>query len=168
RETILAADYVIDLGPGAGVHGGKIVAQGYPNKILESGTLTAKYLNGTIRIDGSKQRKGNKKIISLKGATGNNLKNVSVDLPLGKLICVTGVSGSGKSTLINETVYPVMNQHFYNSLTKPLPYKSLKGLEHIDKVIEIDQSPIGRTPRSNPATYTGVFTDIRNLFAELK
>ncbi len=168
KETILAADYVIDLGPGAGVHGGKIVAKGDPDKILNSETLTAKYLNGSIRIDGSKRRKGNGKIISVKGATGNNLKNVSVDLPLGKLICVTGVSGSGKSSLINETIYPVMNQYFYNSLTKPLPYKSLKGLEHIDKVIEIDQSPIGRTPRSNPATYTGVFTDIRNLFAELK
>jgi excinuclease ABC subunit A len=168
KETILSADYIIDLGPGAGVHGGKVVAEGVPEHILNSDTLTAKYLNNTIRIEGSKNRKGNKKIISLKGATGNNLKNVSVDLPLGKLICVTGVSGSGKSTLINETLYPIMNQYFYNSLLKPLPYKSLKGLKHIDKVIEIDQSPIGRTPRSNPATYTGVFTDIRNLFAELK
>lgn len=168
KETILAADYVIDLGPGAGLHGGKVVAQGSPSEILNSETLTAKYLNGTIRIHGSKNRKGNGKTISLKGAKGNNLKNVSADFPLGKLICVTGVSGSGKSTLINETLYPFMNQYFYRSVTKPLTYKSIKGLEHIDKVIEIDQSPIGRTPRSNPATYTGVFTDIRNLFAELK
>ncbi|MEP7171740.1 MAG: excinuclease ABC subunit UvrA, partial [Bacteroidota bacterium] len=168
KETILAADYIIDLGPGAGVHGGKIVAEGTPDKILNSETLTAKYLNGSIRIEGSKRRKGNGKKISLKGATGNNLKNVSVEFPLGKFICVTGVSGSGKSSLINETIYPVMNEYFYNSTAKPLPHKSLKGLEHIDKVIEIDQSPIGRTPRSNPATYTGVFTDIRTLFAELK
>lgn len=168
KETILAADYVIDLGPGAGLHGGKVVAQGSPSEIMQSGSLTTKYLNGTIQIEGSRKRKGNGKTISLKGATGNNLKNVSIDLPLGKLICVTGVSGSGKSTLINETLYPIMNQYFYRSVTKPLPYKSLKGLEHVDKVIEIDQSPIGRTPRSNPATYTGVFTDIRNLFAELK
>lgn len=168
KETILAADYVIDLGPGAGLHGGKVVAQGSPSEIMQSGSLTTKYLNGTIQIEGSRKRKGNAKTISLKGATGNNLKNVSIDLPLGKLICVTGVSGSGKSTLINETLYPIMNQYFYRSVTKPLPYKSLKGLEHVDKVIEIDQSPIGRTPRSNPATYTGVFTDIRNLFAELK
>jgi excinuclease ABC subunit A len=168
KETILAADYVIDLGPGAGIHGGRVVAEGSPDIILQSDTLTAKYLNGSIRIENSKRRKGNKKVISLKGATGNNLKNISVDFPLGKFICVTGVSGSGKSSLINETLYPVMNQYFYNSTAKPLPYTSLKGLEHIDKVIEIDQSPIGRTPRSNPATYTGVFTDIRNLFAELK
>jgi excinuclease ABC subunit A len=168
KETILAADYVIDLGPGAGIHGGRVVAEGSPDIILQSDTLTAKYLNGSIRIGNSKRRKGNKKVISLKGATGNNLKDISVDFPLGKFICVTGVSGSGKSSLINETLYPVMNQYFYNSTAKPLPYKTLKGLEHIDKVIEIDQSPIGRTPRSNPATYTGVFTDIRNLFAELK
>ncbi|MEO5569936.1 MAG: excinuclease ABC subunit UvrA, partial [Bacteroidia bacterium] len=168
KETILSADYIIDLGPGAGVHGGKVVAQGLPGQIVASSTLTAKYLNGSIQIEGSKHRKGNKKIISLKGVTGNNLKNISVDFPLGKLICVTGVSGSGKSSLINETLYPVMNHYFYRSPAKPLPYKSIKGLEHVDKVIEIDQSPIGRTPRSNPATYTGVFTDIRNLFAELQ
>ena len=143
KETILSADYVIDLGPGAGVHGGKVVAQGSPGEILNSETLTAKYLNGSIRIDGSKQRKGNGKIISLRGSTGNNLKRISVDIRLGKFICVTGVSGSGKSTLINETLYPIMNQYFYRSTTKPLPYKSLKGLEYIDKVIEIDQSPSG-------------------------
>lgn len=168
KETILSADHVIDLGPGAGLHGGKVVAQGKPGEILNSSTLTAQYLNGTISIEGSKHRKGSGKIISLKGASGNNLKNVSVDIPLGKFICVTGVSGSGKSSLINETIYPVMNKYFYRSTTKSLPYKNLKGLEHIDKVIEIDQSPIGRTPRSNPATYTGVFTDIRNLFSGLK
>jgi excinuclease ABC subunit A len=168
KETILSADYVIDLGPGAGLHGGKVVAQGSADAIMNADTITAQYLNGSLQIDGSRNRKGNGKIISLKGAIGNNLKNVSVDFPLGKLICVTGVSGSGKSTLINETVYPVMNQYFYRSVTKPLPHKSLKGLDHIDKVIEIDQSPIGRTPRSNPATYTGVFTDIRNLFSGLK
>ena len=168
KETILSADHVIDLGPGAGLHGGKVVAQGAPSVITHSDTITAKYLSGSIRIDGSKHRKGNGKIISLKGATGNNLKNISVDIPLGKLICVTGVSGSGKSSLINETIYPVMNQYFYHSKAKPLPCKLLKGLELIDKVIEIDQSPIGRTPRSNPATYTGVFTDIRSLFSGLK
>ena len=168
KETILSADYIIDLGPGAGLHGGKVVAQGSADVIMNADTITTKYLNGSLHIEGSKNRKGNGKVISLKGATGNNLKNISVDFPLGKLICVTGVSGSGKSTLINDTVYPIMNQYFYRSVTKPLPYKSLKGLEHIDKVIEIDQSPIGRTPRSNPATYTGVFTDIRNLFSGLK
>ncbi|MFI5220146.1 MAG: excinuclease ABC subunit UvrA, partial [Bacteroidia bacterium] len=158
KETILSADHVIDLGPGAGLHGGRVVAQGSPSEIFESRTLTAKYLNGSIQIEGSRNRKGNGKIISLKGATGNNLKNISVDFPLGKLVCITGVSGSGKSSLINETVYPVMNRFFYRSVARPLPHKTLKGLEHIDKVIEIDQSPIGRTPRSNPATYTGVFT----------
>lgn len=168
KETILSADYVVDLGPGAGVHGGKVVAFGTPSDILHSNSLTSKYLNGDMKIDGSKKRKGNGKNISLKNASGNNLKNVSVDFPLGKLICVTGVSGSGKSSLINETLYPVMNKYFYRANAKPLSHKSVKGLEHIDKVIEIDQSPIGRTPRSNPATYTGVFTDIRNLFAELK
>jgi excinuclease ABC subunit A len=167
RETIMAADYVIDLGPGAGVHGGQIVAQGTPDEILLSDSLTAKYLNGKIKLPGSKKRKGNGKTLSITGASGNNLKNISVSFPLGKLICVTGVSGSGKSTLINETLYPILSHHFYRSTVKPLKYKSVKGLEHIDKVIEIDQSPIGRTPRSNPATYTGVFSDIRNLFAQL-
>ncbi len=167
RETILAADYVIDIGPGAGIHGGKIVASGSPEYIMSQDTLTAKYLNGQIQIKPNKLRSGNGKSLVLTGATGNNLKNVNVSLPLGKLICVTGVSGSGKSTLINETLYPIMSQHFYRSLVKPLPYKSIKGLQHLDKVIEIDQSPIGRTPRSNPATYIGVFSDIRNLFSNL-
>jgi excinuclease ABC subunit A len=167
RETILAADYVIDIGPGAGIHGGKIVASGSPEFIMSQDTLTAKYLNGKIQIKPYKLRSGNGKSLVLTGATGNNLKNVSVSFPLGKLICVTGVSGSGKSTLINETLYPIMSQHFYRSLIKPLPYKSIKGLQHLDKVIEIDQSPIGRTPRSNPATYIGVFSDIRNLFSNL-
>ncbi len=167
RETILAADYVLDIGPSAGIHGGKIVASGTPDEMMQSNSLTAKYLNGDMQITTHQRRKGTGKKITLKGASGNNLKNVSVDFPLGKLICVTGVSGSGKSTLINETLYPILNQHFYRSITKPLPYKSIKGLEHVDKVIEIDQSPIGRTPRSNPGTYIGVFSDIRNLFATL-
>ncbi len=168
KETILAADYVIDLGPGAGVHGGEVVALGTPASILQQQGLTADYLNGTREIPiSTKPRKGTGKNIELKGAKGNNLKNVTVKIPLGKLVCVTGVSGSGKSTLINETLYPILNHHFFGAVQKPLPYQSISGLEHIDKVIEIDQSPIGRTPRSNPATYTGVFTDIRNLFAAL-
>ncbi len=167
KETILAADHIIDLGPGAGVHGGKIVASGNAAQLCSTDTLTAKYLSGKMLIPHGSRRKGNGKSIQLNGAIGNNLKNVSVDFPLGKLICITGVSGSGKSTLINETLYPILNQHFYRSQQKPLPYKSIYGLEHIDKVIEIDQSPIGRTPRSNPATYTGVFSDIRNLFSTL-
>ncbi len=168
KETILAADHIIDLGPGAGVHGGAIVAQGTPAEILKQHSLTTDYLSGRKEISTPEVfRKGNGKSIELKGAKGHNLKNVSVKIPLGKLICVTGVSGSGKSSLINETLYPIMNQHFYNSIQKPLPYQAIKGLQHIDKVIEIDQSPIGRTPRSNPATYTGVFTDIRNLFSQL-
>jgi len=167
KETIMAADYVIDLGPGAGIHGGKIVAAGTPDEIMKSNSLTARYLSYDLQILPGKRRSGNGKFIQLKGANGNNLKQVSVEFPLGKLICVTGVSGSGKSTLINETLYPVLSHHFYRSHTRPLPYKSIKGLEHVDKVIEIDQSPIGRTPRSNPATYTGVFSDIRNLFAQM-
>ncbi|HMT30623.1 MAG TPA: excinuclease ABC subunit UvrA, partial [Bacteroidia bacterium] len=167
RETIMSADYVLDLGPGAGVHGGIVVAQGTPDDILKSNSLTAKYLNGTISIKPPKNRPGNGKKLTIAGATGNNLKNVTVNFPLGKFICVTGVSGSGKSSLINETVYPILSNYFYRSTLKPLPHKSIKGLQHIDKVIEIDQSPIGRTPRSNPATYTGVFSDIRNLFAML-
>jgi len=167
RETIMSADHVIDLGPGAGTHGGKIVAEGDPNAILNSDSLTAKYLNGTIDLPDSKLRKGNGKVLSLYGAKGHNLKDINVHFPLGKLICVTGVSGSGKSSLINETLYPVLSHHFYRSTVKPLPHKSVQGIQHIDKVIEIDQSPIGRTPRSNPATYTGVFSDIRNLFAQL-
>ncbi|REK47255.1 MAG: excinuclease ABC subunit A, partial [Bacteroidetes bacterium] len=168
RETIMAADYIVDLGPGAGTHGGEVVAQGTPNEILKQGGLTTDYLTGRRNIEVPETvRKGNGKHIELKGASGNNLKKVNVKFPLGKLICVSGVSGSGKSTLINETLYPILNQHFYNSQQKPYPYTSVKGIEHVDKVIEIDQSPIGRTPRSNPATYTGVFTDIRNLFSQL-
>jgi len=168
RETILAADYILDLGPGAGIHGGEVVAQGSPDQILLHKSLTTDYLNGSRQIEvPEKIRTGNSKFLELTGAKGNNLKNVSIKIPLGKLVCVTGVSGSGKSTLINETLYAILNQHFFNAHQKPLEYKSIKGLENIDKVIEIDQSPIGRTPRSNPATYTGVFTDIRNLFAQL-
>ncbi|MES2140162.1 MAG: excinuclease ABC subunit UvrA [Bacteroidota bacterium] len=168
KEMILAADHVIDIGPHAGIHGGRVIAQGTPTEILKFNTLTAEYINGIrgIKIP-TERRKGNGKSLVLKGATGNNLKNISVEFPLGKLICVTGVSGSGKSTLINETLYPILNKYFYRSEKKPMPYKSITGLEHIDKVIEIDQSPIGRTPRSNPATYTAVFADIRNLFAEI-
>lgn len=168
RETILAADYVVDLGPGAGIHGGEVVAQGTPAEILVQKSLTTDYLNGYKQIDIPETlRKGNGKFLDLKSAKGNNLKNVNLKIPLGKFVCVTGVSGSGKSTLINETLYPILNEHFFNAHRKPLEYKTIRGLEHIDKVIEIDQSPIGRTPRSNPATYTGVFTEIRNLFSQL-
>ena len=168
KDMILAADHVIDIGPYAGIHGGEIVAQGTGNMIEKSHSLTADYLTGVKKIEiPKKRRKGNGKKISIKGAQGHNLKNVNVDFPLGKFICVTGVSGSGKSSLINQTLYPILNEVIYKGVKDPLPYTSVKGLEHIDKVIEIDQSPIGRTPRSNPATYTGVMTDIRNLFAEL-
>ncbi|UMB60513.1 excinuclease ABC subunit UvrA [Lutibacter sp. A80] len=167
KDMIEHADFVLDIGPGAGVHGGEIVSEGTFKELKTQKTLTANYLNGSKKIEiPKKRRKGNGKTISLKGASGNNLKNVSVDFPLGKLICVTGVSGSGKSTLINETLYPILNKHIYNGVKKPMPYKSVKGLEHIDKVIDIDQSPIGRTPRSNPATYTGVFGEIRSLYAK--
>jgi len=168
KDIMLAADYVIDIGPGAGVHGGNIVAASRPKELVKSSTVTSQYITGKREIAVPKQRrKGNGKKIVLKGATGNNLKNVSAEFPLGCFIGVTGVSGSGKSTLINETLYPILSHYFYKSETKPLPYKSITGLEHIDKIIEIDQSPIGRTPRSNPATYTKVFDDIRNLFAAL-
>lgn len=168
EEMILAADHVIDIGPHAGVHGGRVIGQGTPKELLKYNTLTAEYINGVKKIKvPTERRKGNGKIVSLKSATGNNLKNVSVDFPLGKLLCITGVSGSGKSTLINETLYPILSKHFYRSERKPLAYKSISGLEHIDKVIDIDQSPIGRTPRSNPATYTNVFSDIRTLFSEI-
>lgn len=166
KEMMLAADHIIDLGPGAGTHGGKIVAAGNPEKFVEQHSLTADYLHAEKNILLPEQRrKGNSKKICIQGATGNNLKNISVEFPLGTLICVTGVSGSGKSSLINNTLYPVMQNHYYASLKKPLPYKKISGLEHIDKVIEIDQSPIGRTPRSNPVTYIEVFSEIRNLFS---
>jgi excinuclease ABC subunit A len=168
RDMMLNADYVIDIGPYAGIHGGHIVAAGTPEEVLNAGTLTSKYLSGEAKIAvPEKRREGNGKVLSLKGCTGNNLKNVSVDFPLGKMICVTGVSGSGKSSLINSTLQPILSQHFYGSLQDPLPYKEIVGLEHIDKVVQVDQSPLGRTPRSNPVTYTGVFSDIRNLFAQL-
>ena len=166
RDMIEHADFVFDIGPGAGRHGGEIVSAGTFEELKQHNTLTADYLTGKKEISvPKKRRKGNGKKIQLIGATGNNLKNISVDFPLGKMICITGVSGSGKSTLINETLYPILNAHIYRGVKKPMPYKSIKGLEHIDKVIDIDQSPIGRTPRSNPATYTGVFSEIRSLFA---
>jgi excinuclease ABC subunit A len=168
KETILAADYVIDIGPGAGVHGGRIVAAGTPEEIMHSGHLTGEYLSGKKKIEiPSKRRPGNGKSLTLQGATGNNLKDVTLNLPLGKLVCITGMSGSGKSTLINETLYPILSKHFYRSEANPLPYSAIDGMRNIDKVIEIDQSPIGRTPRSNPVTYTKVFDEIRKLFAEL-
>ncbi len=168
KDIMLASDYLVDIGPMAGKHGGEIVAQGTPQTILDSESETAKYLLGKKKIAIPKERrKGNGKFIELKGVTGNNLRNVDVKFPLGKLILVTGVSGSGKSTLINETLYPLLSKYCYDSKTNPLPYKTIKGLEQIDKVIEIDQSPIGRTPRSNPATYCGFFTDIRTLFASV-
>jgi len=168
KDMIQKSDYVIDIGPAAGKHGGEIVSEGTPEAILEHHTLTADYLNGTKEIEiPKKRRKGNGKTMSLFGATGNNLKNVDVAFPLGQMIGVTGVSGSGKSTLINETLYPILNAHFFNGVKKPMPYKKINGLKHIDKVIDINQSPIGRTPRSNPATYTGVFSEIRNLFAKV-
>lgn len=167
KDMIERADWVIDIGPKAGKYGGKIISEGTPKQLLQEHTLTAQYINGEKEIAVPKnRRKGNGKTLKLLGATGNNLKNVSVEFPLGKLICVTGVSGSGKSTLINETLYPILNEHFFNAVKKPMPFKKIEGLEHIDKVIDIDQSPIGRTPRSNPATYTEVFSEIRNLFAQ--
>ncbi len=167
KDMIEQADYVIDIGPFAGKNGGEIISKGTPKELLNGNTLTAEYLNGKKEISIPKtRRKGNGEKLTLSGATGNNLKNVTIDIPLGKLVCVTGVSGSGKSTLINETLYPILNAHFFNAVKKPMPYKKIKGLEHIDKVIDINQSPIGRTPRSNPATYTGVFSEIRSLFTK--
>jgi len=167
KEMILRADHVIDIGPHAGKYGGEIISEGTPAEILKHNTVTAQYLNGQLEIEVPKtRRKGNGKKISLNGCTGNNLKNISVDFPLGKMIVVSGVSGSGKSTLINETLYPIMNAHFFNGVKVPMPYKSIKGLDHCDKVIDINQSPIGRTPRSNPATYTGTFNEVRSLFAK--
>jgi len=168
KDMMMAADYVVDMGPHAGRLGGEVVFSGTPEEMLKADTLTSAYLKGTKRIEIPKKlRQGNGEKIILKGARGNNLKNINVTFPLGKMICVTGVSGSGKSTLINETLQPILSQSFYHSLQDPLPYDSVQGLEHIDKVVEVDQSPIGRTPRSNPATYTGVFSDIRNVFVTL-
>jgi excinuclease ABC subunit A len=165
KDMIERADYVIDIGPKAGKYGGRIISQGTPAELLKEHTMTAMYMNGEMEIEiPEKRRAGNGKFMKLSGATGNNLKNVTIELPLGQLICVTGVSGSGKSTLINETLYPILNAHYFNGVKKPQPYKKMEGLEHIDKVIDIDQSPIGRTPRSNPATYTEVFAEIRNLY----
>ena len=167
RDMIERADHIIDIGPRAGRHGGEIISEGGPNDLKAHSTLTADYITGTKEIAvPQKRREGNGKKITLSGCSGNNLKNVTVNIPLGKMIGVTGVSGSGKSTLINETLYPIMNAHYFNGVRKPMPYKSIKGLEHIDKVIDINQSPIGRTPRSNPATYTGVFSEIRSLFTK--
>ena len=168
KDMIERADYVIDIGPRAGKHGGEIISIGTPKELLTHHTLTADYLSGAKKIEiPKKRREGNGKFLELKGCTGNNLKNVSVKFPLGKMIGVTGVSGSGKSTLINETLYPILNTHYFNGVKKPMPYKSISGLEHIDKVIDINQSPIGRTPRSNPATYTKTFDEIRSLFAKI-
>ena len=167
KDMIEHADYVIDIGPKAGRFGGQIISKGTPKELLKEDTITAQYLNGKMKIEVPKtRREGNGKSIKLSGATGNNLKNVSIEIPLGKLVCVTGVSGSGKSTLINETLYPILNAHFFNAVKKPQPYKKIEGLAHIDKVIDIDQSPIGRTPRSNPATYTDVFSEIRSLYTQ--
>ncbi|MDG2247147.1 MAG: excinuclease ABC subunit UvrA [Flavobacteriales bacterium] len=168
KDMMLDSDHLIDIGPGAGIHGGAIVAQGSPKDHLTGESVTAKYLSGALEIEVPKKRRvGNKKKLVLKGASGHNLKNVDLTIPLGKFVCVTGVSGSGKSSLINQTLYPVLHNYYYEETKRPLPYKKVSGLEHLDKVIEIDQSPIGRTPRSNPATYTGIFSEIRNLFTKL-
>lgn len=168
KDMMLESDYILDIGPGAGRHGGQVIAEGTPQEFLKSKSKTAGYLNGSINIGyGGERRNGKGETLFLKGASGNNLKNVDLRIPLGTLTCITGVSGSGKSTLIHETLFPILNQKFYHSRTEPLPYKKIEGLEHLDKVIEVDQSPIGRTPRSNPATYTGVFTEIRDLFSQL-
>ena len=168
KDFMLASDYVIDLGPGAGIHGGKIVGAGIPSEFKKLNSITAQYLNETAKIAiPEKRRAGNGKFLELKGATGHNLQNVNIKIPLGTFCCVTGVSGSGKSSLIKQTLYPILRHHFYKSTQIPLEYKSIYGLEHLDKVIEIDQSPIGRTPRSNPATYTGLFGPIRNLYSTL-
>ena len=168
KDMMLSADYIIDIGPMAGRKGGEVVFQGTPKDMLKTHTITAEYLNGIRTIAVPKERrKGNGKFITIRGAKGNNLKNVDVSFPLGELIVVTGVSGSGKSTLINETLQPILSQHFYRSLKKPMAYDSVEGIDNIDKVVNVDQSPLGRTPRSNPATYTGVFSDIRSLFVGL-
>lgn len=168
KDMMLNADYIVDIGPKAGRNGGQVVFQGTPEEMLKQHTITSQYLNGEMKIEVPvERRKGNGKSITIHGASGNNLKHVDVEFPLGKLIVVTGVSGSGKSTLINETLQPILSQHFYRSLKKPMPYESIEGIEYIDKVVNVDQSPLGRTPRSNPATYTGVFSDIRSLFVNL-
>jgi len=168
KDMILEADHVLDIGPRAGKFGGEILWQGHPKDIKKANTITADYLTGKRKIEiPAERRAGNGKSIVLKGATGNNLKNVNLTIPLGKLVVVSGISGSGKSSLINGTLYPILNRHFYRAIQEPLPYKSIDGIDNIDKIVDVDQSPIGRTPRSNPATYTGMFTDIRNLFAEL-
>ncbi|WP_044172078.1 excinuclease ABC subunit UvrA [Flectobacillus major] len=168
KDMMLESDYIVDIGPGAGRHGGSIVGQGTPEEFLQNNSTTAKFLSGNIKIDVPNQRrKGNGHQLIIKGATGNNLKNVTLKLPLGKMIAITGVSGSGKSTLIHETLFPILNHYFFHAKREPMPHKAVEGLEHLDKVIEVDQSPIGRTPRSNPATYTGMFSDIRSLFCEL-
>ena len=168
RDIMLAADYVIDLGPKAGRKGGEVVFAGTPEQMLKGNTITARFLNGEEKIEiPAKRREGNGKSIKIFGARGNNLKNVDVEFPLGKLICVTGVSGGGKSSLVNDTLQPILAKHFYRALREPLPYDRIEGIENIDKIVDVDQSPLGRTPRSNPATYTGVFSDIRNLFVEL-
>ncbi len=168
KDMMLASDYIIDIGPGAGRHGGHVVAEGDPETFLKIDGTTSKYLSGKLSINYSKERrKGTGEKLLLTGATGNNLKNVDFEISLGTLTSITGVSGSGKSTLIHDTLFPILNQHFFNSRTEPYPYKKIDGLKLIDKVIEVDQSPIGRTPRSNPATYTGVFTEIRDLFSQM-
>lgn len=168
KDMMLECDYILDIGPGAGRHGGHVVGAGDPKTFIANNSTTAKFLSGKITIPYLKERRqGSGEKILLKGAAGNNLKDVTLEIPLGTLTCITGVSGSGKSTLIHETLFPILNQHFYNSRTEPLTYEKIDGLQHIDKVIEVDQSPIGRTPRSNPATYTGVFSDIRDLFAQM-
>jgi excinuclease ABC subunit A len=168
KDMMLHSDYILDIGPGAGRHGGQVVAEGSPADFLRNNSMTAAFLNGNTGIEvPQERRKGNGKELVLHNASGNNLKDVTLRLPLGKMVSITGVSGSGKSTLIHDTLFPILNNYFYNSRREPLPYKSIEGLEHVDKVIEVDQSPIGRTPRSNPATYTGVFSDIRTLFTEM-
>lgn len=168
KDMMLSADYVVDMGPKAGRLGGEVVFEGTPKEMLRVDTLTSSYLNGNTEIAvPAERRKGNGQFITIKGASGNNLKHVDVSFPLGTLICVTGVSGSGKSTLINRTLQPILSQHFYRSQEDPLAYDAIEGIEHVDKIVNVDQSPIGRSPRSNPATYTGVFSDIRNLFVEL-
>ncbi len=168
KDMMLDADYIVDVGPKAGRRGGEVVFQGTPEKMMKSGTLTAEYLNGDkcIAVPATR-REGNGKALTLRGATGNNLQNVTLTIPLGTLTCIAGVSGSGKSSLINSTLRPILSKHFYRSHEMPLPYESIEGIENIDKVVTVDQSPLGKSPRSNPATYTGVFTDIRNLFVDL-